>query len=62
MTPNFIDALKERLERFLSLSWITRVHVRSADEKSGIPPHEDRDYSLREQQLYLWGSPLGPWY
>jgi len=61
MAPNFINALKERLERLISLSR-TRVPDRSASEKSGIPLYEDRDYSLREHQLYLWGSALGPWY
>lgn len=61
MTPNFINALKERFEWFLSRS-PTTVRDWSAGEKSGIPAHEDRDYSLRECQLYLWGSALGPWY
>lgn len=62
MTSNFIENLKQRFGRFLPSSPNAKPRGQDAGDRSGTLPREDSELLLREYQLYLWGSALGPWY
>jgi hypothetical protein len=58
----FASYLKAKFERFFSHGQAGEGRDENVDEGSRFQSRDDRDYSLREYELYYWGSVPGPWY